>query len=171
MWYLLIWLLRLRLCSSGALAWCLGIKSFQQLLLPDASLHLPSHLLPLQNLLSQTFLLLNLQTILPCLLILIRVLWHKAQVENMPATFHFLEGPLRPILIILLDLGLRPKACENAGKIFNCTYLFYYESDVISNFIIWPLEFYFVGCIFCPNIFLAGNFVILLRHCHMLQII
>lgn len=55
---------------------CLGTESVQQLLLPDASLHLPSHLLSLQDLLSQALLLLDLQTVLPCLLILIWVLWH-----------------------------------------------------------------------------------------------
>lgn len=57
---------------------CLGIEPVQQLLLSDTGLHLPSHLLSLQDLLSQALLLLNLQTVLPCLLILIGVLWCRA---------------------------------------------------------------------------------------------
>lgn len=59
------------------MACSVGIEPVQQLLLSDTSLHLPSHLLSLQDLLSQALLLLNLQPVLPCLLILIRVLWQK----------------------------------------------------------------------------------------------
>lgn len=75
-----------------ALSVCLGIESVQQLLLSDASLHLPSHLLSLQDLLPQTLLLLNLQTVLPCLLILIWVLWHKKKPDSMTPCLHSLEG-------------------------------------------------------------------------------
>lgn len=78
MWCLLIRLCRLNLCRSGALAWCLGVESFQQLLLSDSSLHLSSHFLPFQDLFSQTLLLFDFHTILPRLLVLIRVLWCRA---------------------------------------------------------------------------------------------
>lgn len=74
-------LLLLILCRSCALAWS-GIEPVQQLFLPNTSLHLPSHLLSPQDLLSESLLLLQLQSILPRLLVLIRILWGHASLRS-----------------------------------------------------------------------------------------
>ena len=61
---------------SGELGGALGVEAVQELLLADARLHLPPDLLPPQDLLPQTFLLLDLHPVLPRLLVFLGVLRH-----------------------------------------------------------------------------------------------